>query len=92
MRGKQSILAFSVPAIALVGNAIGNAKAYVMNDPRTAGGSNKITILQFLTSNTDAAFSINMTGNASLVSGTGPSCGGNNCQNFSFYSSFTNPK
>jgi len=73
------------------GNAIGNTTAYVMNDPGTGGGGNKITILQFLTSNTTAAFSTNMAGNGTLVSGTGPSCGGTNCQNLGFYSSNTNP-
>jgi hypothetical protein len=74
------------------GNAIGNNKAYVMHDPGTAPGGNKITILEFLTSNTTAAFSTNVTGNGTLVSGTGASCGGTNCQNFGFYSSNTNPK
>jgi hypothetical protein len=74
------------------GNTIGNTKAYVMNDPGTGTGGNKVTILEFLTSNTDAAFSTNMTGNATLVSGTGASCSGTNCQNFGFYSSNTNPK
>jgi hypothetical protein len=74
------------------GNAIGNNKAYVMHDPGTAPGGNKVTILEFLTSNTTAAFSTNVTGNGTLVSGTGASCGGTNCQNFGFYSSNTNPK
>lgn len=74
------------------GNAIGNTNAYVMNNPGTGTGGNKITIFEFLTSNTDAAFSTNMTGNTSLISGTGPSCSGSNCQNFGFYSSNTNPK
>ena len=74
------------------GNAIGNNKAYVMNDPGAGTGGNKVTILEFLTSNTTAAFSTNVTGNATLVSGTGPSCGGTNCQNLGFYSSNTNPK
>ena len=74
------------------GNAIGNNKAYVMNDPGTGSGGNKVTILEFLTSNTTAAFSTNVTGNGTLVSGTGASCGGTNCQNLGFYSSNTNPK
>jgi hypothetical protein len=74
------------------GNAIDNTKAYVMNDPGTAPGGNKVTILEFLTSNTTAAFSTNMTGNGTLVSGTGASCGGTNCQNLGFYSSNANPK
>jgi hypothetical protein len=73
------------------GNAIGNTTAYVMNNPGTGTGGNKVTILQFLTSNTTAAFSTNMTGNGTLVSGTGASCGGTNCQNLGFYSSNTNP-
>lgn len=73
------------------GNAIDNTTAYVMNDPGTGTGGNKITILEFLTSNTTAAFSTNMAGNATLVSGTGASCGGTNCQNLGFYSSNTNP-
>ncbi len=74
------------------GNAIGNTTAYVMNNPGTGTGGNKITILEFLTSNTTAAYSTNMTGNATLVSGTGASCGGTNCQNLGYYSSNTNPK
>lgn len=73
------------------GNAIDNTTAYVMNDPGTGTGGNKITILEFLTSNTTGAFSTNMAGNATLVSGTGPSCGGTNCQNLGYYSSSTNP-
>jgi hypothetical protein len=73
------------------GSAIGNTTAYVMNNPGTGTGGNKITILEFLTSNTDAAYSTNMTGNATLVSGTGASCGGTNCQNLGYYSSYTNP-
>jgi hypothetical protein len=73
------------------GNAIGNTTAYVMNNPGTGTSGNKVTILEFLTSNTSAAFSTNMTGNATLVSGTGASCGGTNCQNLGFYSSNTNP-
>lgn len=73
------------------GNAIGNTTAYLMNNPGTGTGGNKVTILEFLTSNTTAAFSTNMTGNATLVSGTGASCGGTNCQNLGFYSSNTNP-
>jgi hypothetical protein len=72
------------------GNAIGNTKAYVMNNPGTGSGGNKITIFEFLTSNTTAAYSTNMTGNTTLVSGTGASCGGNNCQNLGYYSSYTN--
>jgi hypothetical protein len=73
------------------GNAIGNTTAYLMNNPGTGTGGNKVTILEFLTSNTSAAFSTNMTGNGTLVSGTGASCGGTNCQNLGFYSSNTNP-
>jgi hypothetical protein len=72
------------------GNAIGNTKAYVMNNPGTGSGGNKITIFEFLTSNTTAAYSTNMTGNATLVSGTGASCGGTNCQSLGYYSSYTN--
>jgi outer membrane autotransporter protein len=74
------------------GNAIGNTNAYVMNNPGTGTGGNKITILEFLTSNTDAAFSTNMTGNTNLISGTGSSCSGSNCQSLGYYSSYTNPK
>jgi hypothetical protein len=74
------------------GSAIGNTKAYVMNDPGTGTGGNKFTILEFLTSNTDAAYSTNVTGNGTLVSGTGPSCGGSNCQNLGYYSGYANPK
>jgi hypothetical protein len=74
------------------GSAIGNNKAYVMNDPGTGTGGNKVTILEFLTSNTTAAFSTNVTGNGTMVSGTGPSCGGTNCQGLGYYSSYTNPK
>jgi hypothetical protein len=74
------------------GSAIGNTKAYVMHDPGTGTGGNKITILEFLTSNTVAAYSTNMTGNGTLVSGTGASCGGSNCQSLGYYSSYTNPK
>lgn len=73
------------------GSAIGNTTAYVMNNPGTGTGGNKVTILEFLTSNTSAAFSTDMTGNATLVSGTGATCGGTNCQNLGFYSSNTNP-
>jgi hypothetical protein len=74
------------------GSAIGNTTAYVMNNPGTGtGGANKVTILEFLTSNTSAAFSTNMTGNGTLVSGTGASCGGANCQNLFYYSANTNP-
>jgi hypothetical protein len=73
------------------GSAIGNNKAYVMNDPGTGTGGNKVTILEFLTSNTTAAFSTNVTGNGTMVSGTGPSCGGTNCQGLGYYSSYTNP-
>ena len=72
------------------GNAIGNTNAYVMNNPGTGSAGNKITIFEFLTSNTDAAYSTNMTGNTTLVSGTGASCGGNNCQSLGYYSSYTN--
>jgi hypothetical protein len=74
------------------GSAIGNAKAYVMHDPGTGTGGNKITILEFLTSNTVAAYSTNVTGNGILISGTGASCGGSNCQSLGYYSSYTNPK
>ena len=74
------------------GSAIGNAKAYVMHDPGTGTGGNKVTILEFLTSNTVAAYSTNVTGNGTLVSGTGPSCGGTNCQSLGYYSGYTNPK
>ncbi len=74
------------------GSAIGNTKAYVMNDPGTGTGGNKFTILEFLTSNTDAAYSTDVTGNGTLVSGTGPSCGGTNCQNLGYYSGYANPK
>jgi hypothetical protein len=74
------------------GNTIGNTSAYVMNNPGAGTGGNKVTILEFLTSNTTAAYSTNMTGNANLVSGTGSSCGGTNCQNLGYYSSNTNPK
>lgn len=74
------------------GSAIGNTKAYVMNDPGTGTGGNKFTILEFLTSNTDAAYSTNVTGNGTLVSGTGPSCGGSNCQNLGYYSGYADPK
>jgi hypothetical protein len=74
------------------GNTIGNAKAYVMNNPGTGTGGNKITILEFLSSNTDAAYSTNMTANGNLVSGTGSSCSGTNCQSLGYYSSYTNPE
>lgn len=74
------------------GSAIGNTTAFVMNNPGTGTGGNKITILEFLTSNTDAAYSTNVAGNGTLVSGTGASCGGTNCQNLGYYSSYTNPK
>jgi hypothetical protein len=74
------------------GSAIGNTKAYVMNDPGMGTGGNKITILEFLTSNTTGAFSTNVTGNGTLISGTGPSCIGSNCQSLGYYSSYTNPK
>lgn len=74
------------------GSAIGNNKAYVMNDPGTGTGGNKVTILEFLTSNTVAAYSTNVTGNGTMVSGTGPSCGGTNCQSLGYYSGYTNPK
>jgi len=74
------------------GSAIGNNKAYVMHDPGTGTGGNKITILEFLTSNTVAAYSTNVTGNGTLISGTGASCGGSNCQSLGYYSSYTNPK
>jgi hypothetical protein len=74
------------------GSAIGNTTAYVMNNPGTGTGGNKITIFEFLTSNTDAAYSTNMAGNGTLVSGTGASCGGTNCQNLGYYSSYTNPR
>lgn len=73
------------------GSANGNNKAYVMNDPGTGTGGNKVTILEFLTSNTVAAYSTNVTGNNTLMSGTGPSCGGTNCQSLGYYSSYTNP-
>jgi hypothetical protein len=33
-----------------------------------------------------------VTGNGTLVSGTGPSCSGTNCQSLGYYSSYTNPK
>ena len=74
------------------GSAIGNTKAYVMHDPGTGTGGNKVTILEFLTSNTVAAYSTNVTGNGTLVSGTGASCGGTNCQTLGYYSGYTNPK
>jgi len=74
------------------GSAIGNTKAYVMHDPGTGTGGNKITILEFLISNTVAAYSTNVTGNGTLMSGTGASCGGSNCQSLGYYSSYTNPK
>jgi hypothetical protein len=74
------------------GSAMGNNKAYVMHDPGTGTGGNKVTILEFLTSNTVAAYSTNVTGNGTLVSGTGASCGGTNCQSLGYYSSYTNPK
>jgi hypothetical protein len=74
------------------GSAIGNTKAYVMNDPGTGTGGNKFTILEFLTSNTDAAYSTNVTGNGTLVSGTGPSCGGSNCQSLGYYSGYADPR
>jgi hypothetical protein len=61
-----------------------------MNNPGTGSAGNKITIFEFLTSNTDAAYSTNMTGNTTLVSDTGASCGGNNCQSLGYYSSYTN--
>jgi hypothetical protein len=74
------------------GSAIDNTKAYVMHDPGTGTGGNKVTILEFLTSNTVAAYSTNVTGNGTLVSGTGASCGGTNCQSLGYYSGYTNPK
>jgi hypothetical protein len=74
------------------GSAIGNTTAYLMHDPGTGMGGNKITILEFLTSNTTAAYSTHVTGNGTLISGTGPSCGGSNCQSLGYYSSYTNPK
>ena len=74
------------------GSAMGNNKAYVMHDPGTGTGGNKVTILEFLSSNTTGAFSTNVTGNGTLISGTGASCGGSNCQSLGYYSSYTNPK
>jgi hypothetical protein len=74
------------------GSAVGNNKAYVMNDPGSGTGGNKVTILEFLTSNTVAAYSTNVAGNGTMVSGTGPSCGGTNCQSLGYYSGYTNPK
>jgi hypothetical protein len=74
------------------GSAIGNTTAYLMHDPGAGMGGNKITILEFLTSNTTAAFSTDVTGNGTLIAGTGPSCGGSNCQSLGYYSSYTNPK
>ena len=74
------------------GSAIGNSTAYVMHDPGSGTGGNKFTILEFLTSNTVAAYSTNVTGNGTLISGTGGSCGGSNCQSLGYYSSYTNPK
>jgi hypothetical protein len=88
-----AISAFTGPTQVRVawGNAIGNTKAYVMNNPGTGTSGNKVTILEFLTSDTDAAFSTNMTGNGTLISGTGASCSGSNCQSLGYYSSYTNP-
>jgi len=74
------------------GCAIGNNKAYGMNGPGTGTGGNKVSILEFLTSNTVAAYSTNVTGNGTMVSGTGPSCGGTNCPSLGYYSGYTNPK
>jgi len=74
------------------GSAIGNNNAYIMNDPGTGTGGNKVTILEFLTSNTVAAYSTNVTGNGTMIWGTGPSCSGTNCQSLGYYSGYTNPK
>src|ERR1043166_4423822 len=77
--------------------AVSNSKADLfhtdvvdIHEPGTLTGGNKITILEFLTSNTVAAYSTNMTGNGTLISGTGASCGGSNCQSLGYYRSYPN--
>jgi hypothetical protein len=73
------------------GSAINNTTAYSMGDPGVdGGGQNKVTILEFLTSNTSAAFSTFMAGNGTLITGTGPSCS-MQCTQFGEFSSNTNP-
>jgi hypothetical protein len=56
------------------GSAVDNATAYVMTNPGGAKNNPNFSILEYITSNTDAAFSTYMAGNATLVSGSGSTC------------------
>ncbi len=69
------------------GSAVSNTTAYLMNSP----GANSVSILEFLTSNTTAAYSTSLSLNGTLVNitGTGGGCSPN-CQLGNF-SSNTNP-
>jgi hypothetical protein len=78
------------------GSAIDNTTAFFMSSPGTgcSGNCNNITIFQFITSNTSAAYSTNMTGNTTLVSGNGTGCtimGNPVCTNLGVYEQTQNP-
>lgn len=70
------------------GSAVDNATAYFMTNPGGAKNNPNFSILEYITSNTDAAYSTYMAGNATLVSGSGSTCP---CTQLGVFGSDSNP-
>jgi hypothetical protein len=72
------------------GSVINNTTAFLVNDPGTGTGTNKIAIWAWTTANTGSGLEVYMAGNATLVSGTGPSCT-SACTSIGFWQSAFQP-